>query len=174
MKKILQFLTHRLVICILLMLVQAAVLVGMILEFQNYFGYFYVICIVLSVLVVLYIINNRNNPAYKIAWLIPILAFPVFGGLMYLIFGGNKLSRRERKKMATMTERFRKAEEDIPNAMEELAEEDMDAANQARYIKNYADSPPFRNTYTEYLPTGEAKFARDAGGAEKSGALHLP
>ena len=160
MKKILQFLTHRLVICILLMLVQAAVLVGMILEFQNYFGYFYVICIVLSVLVVLYIINNRNNPAYKIAWLIPILAFPVFGGLMYLIFGGNKLSRRERKKMATMTERFRKAEEDIPNAMEELAEEDMDAANQARYIKNYADSPPFRNTYTEYLPTGEAKFAR--------------
>lgn len=160
MKKILQFLTHRLVICVLLMLVQAAVLVGMILEFQNYFGYFYVICIVLSVLVVLYIINNRNNPAYKIAWLIPILTFPVFGGLMYLIFGGNKLSRRERKKMATMTERFRKAEEDIPNAMEELAEEDMDAANQARYIKNYADSPPFRNTYTEYLPTGEAKFAR--------------
>ena len=160
MKKILQFLTHRLVICILLMLVQAAVLVGMILEFQNYFGYFYVICIVLSVLVVLYIINNRNNPAYKIAWLIPILAFPVFGGLMYLIFGGNKLSRRERKKMATMTERFRKAEEDIPNAMEELAEEDTDAANQARYIKNYADSPPFRNPYPEYLPTGEAKFAR--------------
>ena len=31
MKKILQFLTHRLVICNLLMLVQAAVLVGMIL-----------------------------------------------------------------------------------------------------------------------------------------------
>ena len=106
MKKILQFLTHRLVVCVLLMLVQAAVLVVMILEFQKYFGYFYIFCIVLSVLAVLHIINNRSNPAYKIAWIIPILTVPVFGGLMYLIFGGNRLSRRERKKMSTVVQRF--------------------------------------------------------------------
>lgn len=114
MKKILQFLTHRLVVCVLLMLVQAAVLVVMILEFQKYFGYFYIFCIVLSVLAVLYIINNRSNPAYKIAWIIPILTVPVFGGLMYLIFGGNRLSRRERKKMSTVAQRFQKAAQEVP------------------------------------------------------------
>lgn len=160
MKKILQFLTHRLVVCVLLMLVQAAVLVVMILEFQKYFGYFYIFCIVLSVLAVLYIINNRSNPAYKIAWIIPILTVPVFGGLMYLIFGGNRLSRRERKKMSTVVQRFQKAAKAVPNAMEQLEEENEDAAHQARYILDYADAPPFRNTSAEYLPTGEAKFER--------------
>ncbi len=160
MKKILQFLTHRLVVCVLLMLVQAAILVLMILEFQKYFGYFYILCIVLSVLVVLYIINNRCNPAYKIAWIIPILTVPVFGGLMYLIFGGNRLTGRERKRMSTVSQRFQKAAEELPNAMEELKEENVDAANQARYILDYAAAPPFRNTSSEYLPTGEAKFER--------------
>ena len=42
MKKLLQLLFHRMVICALLMVVQAAVLVVMILEFQKYFGYFYI------------------------------------------------------------------------------------------------------------------------------------
>ena len=160
MKKLLQLLFHRMVICALLMVVQAAVLVVMILEFQKYFGYFYIFCIFLSVCAVLYIINNRSNPAYKIAWLIPILTLPVFGGLLYLIFGGNHLSRREKKKMAHVAQRFQGAADEIPNAMRELEEDNPEAANQARYIENYANSSPYCNTSAEYLPSGEDKFAR--------------
>jgi len=48
---------------------------------------------------VLLIINSKSNPAYKIAWIIPILLFPIFGGLFYIFFGRNKLSKKEKKRM---------------------------------------------------------------------------
>ena len=160
MKKILQFLFHRVVICAMLMLVQAAVLVVMILQFQKYFGYFYIFCIVLSVCAVLYIINNRSNPAYKIAWLIPILALPVFGGLMYLFFGEGHLSRKERQRMKQIAERFREEETASADVTEELARENEVAASQSRYIFRYANGLLYGNTSTEYLPSGEEKFSR--------------
>ena len=43
------------------------------------------------------IINDKSNPAYKIAWLIPILLLPVFGGLIYILFGSDRTGRYMRK-----------------------------------------------------------------------------
>lgn len=34
------------------------------------------------------------EPGYKIAWLVVILPFPVFGGILYLLLGGNRISER--------------------------------------------------------------------------------
>lgn len=45
------------------------------------------------------IINDKSNPAYKIAWLIPILLLPVFGGLIYILFGSDRTGRYMRKKL---------------------------------------------------------------------------
>lgn len=47
---------------------------------------------VLSWAVVIYIISCGVNPSYKIAWIVLILAFPVAGLTIYLLFGGNKIS----------------------------------------------------------------------------------
>ena len=30
------------------------------------------------------IVNRKGNPAYKLAWMLPILLFPVFGVLFYV------------------------------------------------------------------------------------------
>ena len=53
----------------------------------------------LSLLLTLRIINNKSNPAFKIAWLIPILLFPVLGGLVYLVFGSDRTGKYIRNKM---------------------------------------------------------------------------
>ena len=76
-----------------------AVLVLMIARFQKYFVYFYGICVLLSLLVVIYIINEKSNPGYKIAWIVPILLFPILGGIIYILFGTNSLGRFKKKKM---------------------------------------------------------------------------
>ena len=91
--------SHRLFFDVLFMLVQIAVLAVMILAFSQYFTYFYGICILLTVLAVIAIIARPSHPDYKIAWIVPIMAFPVFGGLLYLLFGGVRLSKRTRKRM---------------------------------------------------------------------------
>ena len=93
-KKLFRLLFHRLIFAGAALVLQLAVLLVVLLRFNEYFVYFYAVSIAVSVVVVLYIINNRSNPAYKIAWITPILLAPVFGGMLYLLFGGNRLSRR--------------------------------------------------------------------------------
>lgn len=57
---------------------------------------------VLSWAVVIYIISCGVNPSYKIAWIVLILAFPVAGLTIYLLFGGNKISSYEHRKMQSI------------------------------------------------------------------------
>ena len=113
----------------------------MLVRFERYFVYFYAVCFLLSLLVVLAIINGRSNPGYKIAWLIPILLFPIFGGLFYLMFGQNHLSRRERKKMAPLREEVHQLLPAENPVLRQLERESPEAANQARYIEKRAYAP---------------------------------
>ena len=87
------------VITALLIVLQVLLLFGFIWKLDNYFVYFYAGSVLLSLLITLGIINSKSNPAYKIAWLIPILLFPVFGGLVYLLFGSDRTGRYLRKKL---------------------------------------------------------------------------
>ena len=55
-------------------------LITLIFYFSNYYFYLYVIFTAISVAAVLWILNDRINPAYKIVWILPIVVFPMFGG----------------------------------------------------------------------------------------------
>ena len=159
MKKILRFITQRVVITALLIVLQALLLFGFIWKLDNYFVYFYAGSVLLSLLITLGIINSKSNPAYKIAWLIPILLFPVFGGLIYLLFGSDRTGRYLRKKLQGIGTEMDNV---IGEAHRRSGAEQLppDAANQSRYISHYAYCPPYQNTTTEYLPLGEVKFER--------------
>lgn len=159
LRKVLRFLTQRVVITVLFMLIQAGLLIDIIWKLNNYFVYFYAIGVLLSLLMFLAVINGKSNPAYKIAWLVPILVVPVFGGLFYLMFGSNRTGRYIREKMSQigeeMTEPIKQA--NLQSGIEKMP---SDVVNQSRYISQWAYSPPYRNTTTEYLPMGEIKFER--------------
>ena len=159
MKKILRFITQRVVITALLIVLQALLLFGFIWKLDNYFVYFYAGSVLLSLLITLGIINSKSNPAYKIAWLIPILLFPVFGGLVYMLFGSDRTGRYLRKKLQGIGTEMDNV---IGEAHRRSGAEQLppDAANQSRYISHCAYCPPYQNTTTEYLPLGEVKFER--------------
>ena len=151
MKKILRFITQRVVITALLIVLQALLLFGFIWKLDNYFVYFYAGSVLLSLLITLGIINSKSNPAYKIAWLIPILLFPVFGGLVYLLFGSDRTGRYLRKKLQGIGTEMDNV---IGEAYRRSGAEQLppDAANQSRYISHCAYCPPYQNTTTQYLP----------------------
>ena len=159
MKKILRFLTQRVVLTALLILIQALLLFGIIWKLNNYFIYFYAFSVLLSLLLTLRIINNKSNPAFKIAWLIPILLFPVLGGLVYLVFGSDRTGKYIRNKMGRIEKEM---QDGISKANERSGIEKMppDVVNQSHYISNSAHCPPYKNTTVEYLPMGEVKFER--------------
>lgn len=160
MKFIRKFLFHRIALIIIAISLQLLALVGVIIKFNQYFAYFYGGSLLLSIAAVFWVVNSKSNPVYKLAWVILILIFPIFGGLFYIFFGRNKLNKRTKRQMNFIVEKSREVLEPRPFIIDELAGYNENAANQSRYIMDYSCYPPYNNTYTEYLPSGEIKFAK--------------
>jgi len=156
-KKLMKLLLHRCVVVAVSILLQGAILVAAILKFNDYFVQFYWLCMILSLIAVLRIVDNKSDPGYKIAWIIPIMAFPVFGGVFYLMFGGNRMDESMKSAMQKIDVAMRK-ELLRDYKAEKLTPLGEDAVVQARYLERYAASPVYDNTDTTYFPEGELKF----------------
>ncbi|MBQ5972634.1 MAG: cardiolipin synthase [Oscillospiraceae bacterium] len=159
MKKILNRIFSRLTVLILSVVLQVGLLLAALILLNEKVTVFYVVCRVMAALLALYLVYREGNPAYKIAWLLPILTFPVFGILLFAVFGKNRLSRRERERMQSVGDRYRKVMADTENAVPALTRVRPEAAVTARYLAAAAGAPLFRRTETTYLPVGEAFYA---------------
>ncbi|PJI08681.1 MULTISPECIES: cardiolipin synthase [Clostridium] len=160
MKVLRKIIFHRVTFVAISILAQLLVLAGAIIKFNEYFIFFYVICIIISVLAVFVILYKNTNPAYKIAWIVLISVFPVLGGLLYLFFGFNKLNRRTKKKMQSITSESRQVLMKHEVILDEIKSQSETAANESRYIQNYSLFPPCVNTKVEYFKSGEMTFEK--------------
>ena len=155
LKKILKFLTHRIFIVGMLLILQLIVLVIILNKFEEYGWYFYIFFYIIGILVLLKIINGNANPSYKIAWIIPVLTIPIFGTFMYLIFG-NKINKKG--KLLERKNKLTKVLFQDENIINEIS--DINISNQMKYIYNNSCFPVYKNTYTEYLEIGEIYYKR--------------
>lgn len=114
---------------------------------------------VLSWVAVIKIICGRNNPSYKIAWIVLVLAFPVAGLTIYLLFGGNKVSSHETRKMAGVEQITTNALRQDPAVLDALAARGDAAYNHARYLLSAAHYPAYQNSAATYFSSGEDCFA---------------
>lgn len=156
--KLLRFLFSRMVIVGIILAIQVIWFVAILVEFSNYSIYITTGCTILSGIAVLWIINKPDNPAYKIAWIIPILALPILGGLLYLAFGTKKPSKRMRENLARTIGETKHLLEQDKEVFNDLKKEDEGAAGQANYIDKFAGYPIHKNTTAEYHKIGEQSY----------------
>lgn len=160
MGKFLRFLFSRVVVIVLLIAVQAAVLFLTIWQLSNDYVYVYACFSLLSLLVTLGVINNtEDSPEFKLAWVVPILLFPVFGGLFYLLFRGGRMSRREKEAMEKWIAECRALLTQSESTMARLQSASPAAARQSAYLEQAANFPVYERTETTYLSPGEDFFA---------------
>ena len=136
------------------LLLQLGLLVVIILRFNRYFVTFYSLCVVVSAGVSLFISTRRSKLAYKVAWVVPILIFPLFGGLMYLFLGGGRRPRGPTKEEMREIVR-RELPRDIPREAESFG---PDVLQMVRYLQNAALCPAYTGTETRYFSSGEAWY----------------
>ena len=86
-RKLLHFLTSRLIVTGILIALQAILFFVIILKMSNYFIYFYAFCVLLSLFLLIYLVNNDGSPSLKIPWIILMLVLPILGGIAYVCFG---------------------------------------------------------------------------------------
>ena len=149
------------------LLIQFALLAVMVFTFSEHIQNFYWVCILMSVAAALAIVGSRMEPAYKIAWLLVILPFPVFGGIFYLFIGGGRVSSRRQRRMQGIWDRSIKALAPDFKA-DDLLPLGGEAATQATYLEQRAACPAYTNTVTEYFSLGDLAFPRMLAELEKA------
>ena len=157
-KKVKKVLLGRVVFVALAVAIQFFWIFFLMFRFSRQYNFLNIVMEVIAIVVVLYIINQWSNPAYKIVWTFVILIFPLGGLLIYFVFGRSKLTKRTREGMERV---HREVAQFLPPNKEledEIARKDKNAANQSRYITDWADFPVYTNTETKYYRCGEEMF----------------
>ena len=154
----LRTLFRRRVLTILLLLLQVWFLVNLVIGGSQLSRRLSRLLTIISIVAVLYIVSKRDKGAYKTAWAILILAFPLFGGLMYLLFNFQS-SRWRFTKGVREAQRKAKPFYTLPgNDYEEATKQLPERRAQIRYLQSSAGFPVYADTATHYLTPGEKKL----------------
>lgn len=168
MKKLLKFLTGRLFITCIFILFQILFLLIGAIYFVNNFYLYYLGMMFISFLLVVGIVNDESNATFKIAWIIPMLVFPIFGAPLYLIFGRKNVNSRIKKRFSHFQYSVKGVLSENSEVMARLNYENPDIARQFRYVQNTAIAPVYLGTKTLYFPSGEEYFAKVCEELEKA------
>lgn len=141
------------------LLIQIAFIVSALLFFSDRFVYFSVASILLSVVVLIWIINDNTNPYYKLSWVVPVMLIPLFGTVTYIFAKlelGTHIMNSRLLKLIDETSPFIPQNEETLDELEKISVQEK---NLAVYMKTHAGYPVWKNTYAQYYPVGEDFFA---------------
>ncbi|WP_313131930.1 cardiolipin synthase [Anaerocolumna sp.] len=158
MKKI-KFIFSKVLIPFIAISMQVFLFFVMLIKYNQYFSLYYIVNFIISLAAMLWIMNKRMNPAFVIAWLVTIFLFPIFGILIYILYGGKLTGKRMQTKLNSI---YSKMHSDLSQGndtiLSELKEIDSQAYRQANYIKNKSMCPIYKNSSCTYYPSGEASY----------------
>ena len=150
----------RMAFVILSVLIQAGWILLIVLRLNRYSWLIALISTIAAMVVVLRIYASRENSAYKILWIMLILAAPVMGLCLYLLLGHSMVLRFMTKRHGEIKGKLADLIAQDPKVLEEMDAQDRAVANQSRYISNFGKYPVYRNTDVEFY--GDASDGLEA------------
>ena len=157
-KKILQLLFNRIFYVAVALMLQLVWLLITAWRLAAYSKYISNVISMISILVVLWIVNKKINPSYKLGWTILILCLPVLGVMLYILFGKSRIAQAIQNKYAQVQEESLPYMKQDPDVARSLEESSQSAAVQSRYIHQYSSFPVHTNTTAEYFQVGDDMF----------------
>ena len=155
-KRLIQILTSRVVVTGVLILIQLGWFLVFLTTLAQHAVWISALFALLSMAIVLSIVSKDVNPAYKIEWIILIEAVPLLGGLLYLLFGNKRPTRRMQGRFLRERRRFAPLLAQQPQQAAGLSGR---ARGTARYVQKNGPFPVWRDTSVTYYPLGEEMFA---------------
>lgn len=145
-------------IILLLIILQLGIFVSTTFYLEEYRAFIYNFLKILSAVVLIYIINEKGNPAFKMTWVLFVLLFPVIGTIFYLFVQmqpGTAFMRKRLAELKIETDPYMRQNQEVVDAM--WASKSANAGL-SYYLSNRLGFPTYRNTQVKYLPLGEYKF----------------
>lgn len=145
-------------VIILLLLLQVGFLMAGYTYLQGKMYFIDSLVRIAAVVLVIYLINNRTNPAFKMVWMTIIMIVPVFGTLLYLFVEtqiGVRWLNARLQHMHEMTRHYWTQNKEVHDKLEK---ENMQTAALANYVCEYGGFPAYENTGIKYFSCGEDKI----------------
>ena len=157
-KGLLSILFGRTTLILFLVVIQLLIMLGLATILNDYAVYVYGGLTLIGAVIVIYIINERGNPAFNMTWMLLILIFPAFGCLFYIWVKsqlGTRYIGKRLRRLRLDTVRYMQQD---PGIIESLRESKPSNANLAHYMQYQLGFPTYQNTSAQYFACGEEKF----------------
>lgn len=158
----------RLVFVALSVLLQVIWLLIIMLKLNAYSSVISLGSSILALLLAFRIYGKHENAAFKMPWIIVLLAFPVLGLCIYGLFGNKGI-------VAGIRKRFEKLDDELfplipqeKDVMERLEQTDFAVANQCRYMEKFGHFPVYQNTDVVFYATAEEGLEAQLAELEKA------
>lgn len=158
LKRAVNFALSRLFLVGIVFLLQLFFIIFIILYYSNWLG-LYILFLAFSIIVVVYIVYKDTNPYYKLSWVITILSFPVFGWILYFLFGNKRIPQIISDRMNASLEGMNSHISEYRSNMKNLKSESEHLYRQSNYIHNVSGFPVYKNSSSAYFPVGEDMFS---------------
>ena len=150
-----QMIFGRTLVIALLLILQIVLLFMLIKTVGELAGY---LTLALSFVLLVFVINRGTQPAFTMAWILPLAALPVFGGLFYLFIQAQPGTRKIQKKLALLQEETKPYLTQSQAVMENRRSENPQMAQLAYYLGEKGGYPSYQNTSVQYFPSGESYY----------------
>lgn len=158
LKKIAKLLFNRIFYVAFAILIQLAWIFVTVWRLAGYSRYISWGINLISILVVLWLVNKRMNPSYKLGWTLLIMAVPILGLTLYLLFGNSRIASEIQKEYEKLHLKSAPYMKQKPEVIEKMNGEDPSSVNQSQYIYRYSRFPVWENTTAEYFQVGDDMF----------------
>lgn len=151
-------------------LLQIGWLLLIILKLNRYSAIISLLTGLLAVLAVLRLASRQTTGAYKIPWILLIMALPVMGLSLFLLTQLAQSPRGAARRMDAQKQEIARYLEKDEAVCLQLESESRSAANQMGYLRRHNGSAVYTNTGTEYFGSCADAFERmkeDLSKAEK-------
>ena len=158
-KKLIKIAFSKRTTIIILLVLQFAFILLTFTTLSSVSAYVRIVFSWLAIFLAFVIINTNENPEYKLAWIVPLIAMPVFASVLYLMLNNQYSSRRLKAKYAKKLRETKKYLRTDPVLLHKIRRENRDFEKLVRYIQTSGGYPAYTNSSATYLPFGETKFA---------------
>ena len=135
----------------LAVLLQVVWLLVLVLRFNAYSNWIAFASTVIALVVVVRLYSKHTSPAFKLPWIMLIMAFPIMGVILFLLVGLNGSTWKMRNRFQLIDSVLMPKLPQNHGILETMKEKDMDAATIAAYINRYSGYPVYQNTDIRYF-----------------------
>lgn len=121
--------------------------------------YLYLSLEIAGAAVVTLLVTKNRNPSYAMFWLIVILVLPVFGYLLYFLWGTTGLSHSKSRKIRENIARGQNYLNQDPLIFSEFLQKHPSRHRLGTYLLNEG-FPVYKRTQSSYYPLGELQFEK--------------